>query len=297
MVLIGLMCGLQNNVVIAPLHKEITVKTHRIAAVLMTSVLMVVLVVNQAFAQWYVYCTNCSDMFTQSLERVTNLEKLQQVYNQVTEAIKQTEQQIELVQKSFDQLETMVKNTVGLPNKLKSKMLGTFQKLSSLSQSLNLQRGDASALSQIFSSTYAGTSTIQGLASSTRETMESAAGTIGEMRKAWSQAVDKSQEAAFQESGSQIQDLEQKATELESQLNDLLTTPDGQMKALEAGNQLATMQLQEAQKLRSLLAISVQATVQKTMKDEKQEQIEEEAWKDSLSTEKIKGYNSKSDPF
>ncbi|WP_075354675.1 P-type conjugative transfer protein TrbJ [Desulfovibrio sp. DV] len=246
-------------------------------------------------AQYVVHCTNCSDTFTQSLERVTNLEKLQQVYKQVTEAIKQTEQQIELVQNNIDQLENMVKNTVSLPDKIRTKILGTFQKLSSLSQSLNLQRGDASALSQIFSSTYAGTGTIRDMAKSTRETMESAAGTFDEMRKKWSEEVDRSQQAAFQESGMQIQDLEQKATELESQLNDLLTTPDGQMKALEAGNHLATMQLQEAQKLRSLLSVSVQASVQKTMKDEKKQQIEDEAWKGALSTDKIGNFTSKTD--
>lgn len=248
-------------------------------------------------AQYVVHCTNCSETFTQSLERVTNIEKLEQVYKQVTEAIKQTEQQVELVQKNIDQLENMVKNTVNLPDKIRTKILGTFQKLSSLSQSLNLQRGDASALSQIFSSTYAGTSTIRDLAKSTRETMDAAGGTFDEMRKKWSDEVDRSQQAAFQESGMQIQDLEQKATELESQLNDLLTTPDGQMKALEAGNQLATMQLQEAQRLRSLLAISVQASVQKTMKDEKKEQIAEEAWKDALSTDKIKNFSPNADPF
>ncbi len=272
-------------------------KVSSLSSAFICSVLMMFVFSSPSSAQYVVHCTNCSDTFTQSLERVTNLEKLQQVYKQVTEAIKQTEQQIELVQKNIDQLENMVKNTVSLPDKIRTKILGTFQKLSSLSQSLNLQRGDASALSQIFSSTYAGTGTIRDLAKSTRETMESAAGTFDEMRKKWSDEVDRSQQAAFQESGMQIQDLEQKATELESQLNDLLTTPDGQMKALEAGNQLASMQLQEAQKLRSLLSISVQASVQKTMKDEKNEQIAEEAWKSALTTDKIKNYTSKSDPF
>lgn len=272
-------------------------KISSLSSVCVCSFLTVLALSSSSSAQYVVHCTNCSDTFTQSLERVTNLEKLQQVYKQVTEAIKQTEQQIELVQKNIDQLENMVKNTVSLPDKIRTKILGTFQKLSSLSQSLNLQRGDASALSQIFSSTYAGTGTIRDLAKSTRETMESAAGTIDEMRKKWSDEVDRSQQAAFQESGMQIQDLEQKATELEGQLNDLLTTPDGQMKALEAGNQLATMQLQEAQKLRSLLSISVQANIQKTMKDEKISQAGQDAWKESLSTSKLKDCTSKQDPF
>lgn len=242
-------------------------------------------------AQYAVYCTNCSDVFTQSLERVTNLEQLTQLYNQVTQAIQQTEQQIKMVTQGIEQIENMVRNTMNLPNEIRTKILGTFQKLSSLTQQLNLQRGDASALSQIFKTTYSSASTISSLAKSTKDNMSQAAGAFDEMRKKWSEEVDRSHEAAFQESGMQIEDIEQKATDLEIQLSDLLTTPDGQMKALESGNVIASMQLSEAQKLRTLLAVSVQASVQKNMKDDKNEQMATEAWKESLTTDKLKNFS------
>ncbi len=109
--------------------------------------------------------------------------------------------------------------------------------------------------------------------------------------------MDRSQQAAFQESGSQISDIEQKSTELDSQMNDLLQTPDGQMQALEAGNQIAAMQLQESQRLRMLLAVSAQASTQKQMKDEKTEQMQAEAWKDALSADNLKQYTPRNDPF
>lgn len=244
-----------------------------------------------------VYCTNCSDIFTQSLEHVTSIEQLSQLYTQVSEALKQTEQQIQLVQQGIEQYENMVKNTVNLPDSIRNKIQGTFSKLTSLTQQLDLQRGDASALSQIFKSSYSSTDSIRDLAKSTKDNMAAASSTFDEMRKKWSDEVDRSHQAAFQESGMQINDIEQKAAELDSQLNDLLMTPDGQMKALEAGNQIAALQLQESQKLRSLLAVSVQASVQKGMKDEKNEQIKQDAWKDSLTTDKLKEATSRSDPF
>jgi hypothetical protein len=93
-----------------------------------------------------------------------------------------------------------------------------------------------------------------------------------------------------------ISDIEQKASDLDSQLNDLLTTPDGQMKALEAGNQncrYATPR-KSAATFRSW-PISTQANVQKAMKDEKNEQHSEEAFKDAFETDKLKDYNAQID--
>ncbi|MBI4804094.1 MAG: hypothetical protein HY795_02540 [Desulfovibrio sp.] len=119
------------------------------------------------------------------------------------------------------------------------------------------------------------------------------------MREQIESEAEKAQEAAFQESGSQIDEIEQKSAELDSQLNDLLLTPDGQMKALEAGNQIATLQLRESQRLRQLLAVSIQSSVQRDMKGEKNKQMQEEAWKAVLSTERLQTIinNKQSDPF
>jgi len=211
--------------------------------------------------------------------------------------MQQTQQQITMVQQGIDRYANMVRNTTSLPGQMRSKLQGTFGQLSYLTQQLNVQRGDASVLSQIFSATYAGTKTIRSLAQAPKEEARTAADTYRQMREKWGDAVDRSQQAEFQESGSQISDIEQKSSELDSQLGDLLLTPDGQMKALEAGNQIAAMQLQESQRLRMLLAVSAQASVQKQMKDEKIEQMQAEAWKDALSADNIKQYTPRNDPF
>jgi len=234
-----------------------------------------------------VTCTNCSQMFTQALERVTSLEKLQQVYKQVSEAMTQTEKQITMVQQNMDRYKNMLQNTVKLPMSVLGSMKGTFSQLSSLSQGLNLQRGDASALSQIFKATYANRGAIKDLfktskpdgAPMTEEERAASEAAFLKMREQIEKEAEQAQEAAFQESGGQIEEIEQKAAELDSQLDDLLLTPDGQMKALEAGNQIATMQLRESQRLRQLLAVSIQSSVQRDMKDEKDKQMHEEAWK------------------
>ena len=68
----------------------------------------------QAFA---IYCSNCSNMFVQALERVTSLEQLATLTNQYTEAIQQTAQQIQMVQ-------NMIQNTASLSGNLKSQLSG-----------------------------------------------------------------------------------------------------------------------------------------------------------------------------
>jgi P-type conjugative transfer protein TrbJ len=243
------------------------------------------------------YCTNCSDIFTQALEHTTSIEQLSELYSQVDEAIKQTEQQIELVQQTIKQYENMVQNATSLPNSIKSKITGTFNKLSSLSKQLNTHQGDASTLSQVFSSVYSGSSSIRSLAKSTKDSAASAAESFDEMRQKWAEEVDRGQQSAFQEAGINIKDIQEQASDLETQIGDLLNSPDGQEKALEAGNQLSAMQLLEARKLRSLLSTQAQATVAKAMKEEKNDQAVEALTKEFFKTDKIKNYNSKDDPF
>jgi P-type conjugative transfer protein TrbJ len=256
---------------------------------------IILMIPSTSHCQWTVWCTNCSEMFTQALDRITNITQLTELYKQVDEAIEQTMKQIELVQQGIDQFENMVQNTITLPDQIRSKFQGTFKKLANLTEVLNVQRGDASALSQVFKATYSSASSIRDLASTGKDGIEAAKGLYSSMREKWSEAVDDSHEAAFQESGRQLDELQQQASELDSQLDDLLQTPEGQMQAIESSNQIAALQLQEAQRLRSLLAVSVQAQTQKAMKDEKAEQIADEAWKKALSTEKLNGFTARTE--
>ena len=54
-----------------------------------------------------VYCTNCSEMFTQALERVTNLSQLETLVSQYQEAVTQTIEQIEMVANQVKQYQNM----------------------------------------------------------------------------------------------------------------------------------------------------------------------------------------------
>ena len=100
----------------------------------------------------------------------------------------------------------------------------------------------------------------------------------------WSRRVDDSTRATFQLSGKQLKDLEESG-ELEAYVNDLLSTPDGQQKALMAGNQLAALQIQEARQLRELLATKIQSDLAGQVKREKEGQFSEEMSRALLNSE------------
>ena len=90
------------------------------------------------------------------------------------------------------------------------------------------------------------------------------------------------------------------ADEFDSHIGDLLSTPDGQMQALESANELAALQLKEARELRTLLVTSTQADIQDRMKAEKQDELRSTWWQEMTKTDKLQGISGKSpkaDPF
>ncbi len=222
-----------------------------------------------------VYCTNCSDSFTQQLQQVTNIQQLGQLYEQVAQALQQTQQQIQMVQTGFQQLENMVQNTKALPQSLIGQAEGIFGKISSLSQQLKTNNGDISALSQLFKQIYPAQDQIASVVNQWKTTGDSSA------MKAQSATVDQATTdaaaAAFEASGSSISDIQQNASALDQQIGKLLQTPEGQMQAIQAGNQLVAMQLGEAQKLRQLMSVYVQAQAQKAMEEKYSAKLGQEA--------------------
>ena len=87
--------------------------------------------------------------------------------------------------------------------------------------------------------------------------------------------MDRATQATFQLSGHQLKQLEESG-ELESYVNSLLDTPEGQQQALMAANQLAALQIQEARQLRELIATKVQSDLASQTKKEKEDQMGEE---------------------
>jgi P-type conjugative transfer protein TrbJ len=229
-----------------------------------------------------VFCTNCSQMWTQQMERITNLEQLKNTIDTYKESIMQTQQQIQMVANQIKQYENMIQNTINLPQNVLNEMKGQFSELAKLTQNLKLQKGDYMAMGQVFDNIYPGLDIIKGLASG------DAAKSVTEVWDMWSQEVDRAAQATFQVTGSQLKDLAENSDALDNHISKLLGTPEGQMQAIQSGNALAAVQIDEMRKLRMLMATSVQMSTQMAMKDEKRKQLSKEQIDHMMDTTGIK---------
>jgi len=259
-------------------------------------VLAAFLFAQTAFAQ-VVFCTNCSDIITQALQQATSVEQLSQLYEQVSQAVQQTEQQIQMVQNGIQQYENMLKNTAQLPSNLINELKGNFTRLASLSSTLRTQTGDITALGQVFTNLFPAQSQLGGTAGASPAQAQQASAQYAAQWNTWASNVDQATQATFQLSGQQLADLQQNPEEFQSYIDNLLSTPDGQQKAIMAGNQLAALQVQEARQLRELTATQVQSSIASQMKAEKESQMSKELWQGMSKTDKLGGLSSKPDPF
>ena len=214
-----------------------------------------------------VACVNCSDNWTQQMERVINLEQLKNMLNTYQEAIQQTQQQIALVQSNLQQYQNMIQNTVNLPQNLLNQVKGQFSQLAQLTNKLNLQKGDYLALGQVFNDIYPSLELLKSI------TDGSGVKEVKEVWEKWSTEVDRAAQATFQLTGSQLKDLGENSDDLDRHISSLLSTPEGQMQAIQSGNSLAAIQIDELRQLRALMATNIQAATQALMKDEKREQL------------------------
>ena len=244
-----------------------------------------------------VTCTNCSNLLTQMLEHITGIEQLSALHSQVSEAVTQTAQQIRMVQQNIEQYANMVQNTMQLPSTLVNELKGTLTRLANLSSLLRTQRGDIVALGKIFMNLFPEHGLFGDLAkASPAQVAEANARYEAEWNK-WAENVDQAVQATFQLSGQQLADLQQDPERFQSYIDNLLSTPDGQQKAIMAGNQLAAIQVQEARQLRELVATQVQSALASQMKGEKESQMQQELWRDVSKTGNLGGLRSKPDPF
>lgn len=217
-----------------------------------------------------VVCVNCSTNWTQMMDRVTNLEQLQNQIKVYKEAAEQTQQQIQMLATQIKQYENMIQNTLNLPESTLNQMKGKFTELANLTNSLTLQKGDYMAMGQVFDEKYPGLDIIKGLANGDSEM------TVSEIWESWSKSVDEAAQATFQVTGSQLKDLAENSTALDDHISRILSTPEGQMQAIQSGNALAAIQIDEMRQLRMLMATSIQMTTQMSMKEEKRDQLSKE---------------------
>lgn len=214
-----------------------------------------------------VFCANCSNNWTQQIEKVTSMEQLKQLMKSYSEAIQQTQQQIALVQNNILQYQNMLKNTLNLPANLLDQVKGEFSKLAELTNELNTIKGDVLAMGEVFNDIYPDLELLKNMAGGESDM------TVKEIWTKWSQETDRAAQVAFQVTGSQLKDLAENSDALDSHIENLLSTPDGQMQALQSGNSLAALQIKELRDLRLMMATNIQAAVQSQMKAEKREQL------------------------
>lgn len=244
-----------------------------------------------------VTCTNCSTNLVQFLDRITNVEELSTLMNQYKEAVEQTQQQITMVRQNIEQYQNMVQNTVQLPADLVNELRGNLTRLANLTGNLKTLRGDIVSLGTIFNNLFPEQSLFGDIAGASSDQVAKANAKYEAAWDAWSKNVDRAAQATFQLSGHQLEELQKDAPRFQSYLDSLLSTPDGQQKAIMAGNQLSVLQVQEARQLRELVATQVQSALTSQMKSEKESQMQQEAWRDATKADALKNLKSKPDPF
>lgn len=244
-----------------------------------------------------VSCVNCSNSLLQALDRATNMEQLSTLISEYHESVTQTAQQIRMVQQNIEQYANMLQNTAQLPANLVNELKGNLTRLANLSGNLKTLRGDIVGLGQVFNSLFPEQALFEELAGASPAQVEAADAQYQQQWDKWSATVDQASQATFQLSGHQLDDLQKDAGRFQSYLEELLSTPDGQQKAIMAGNQLSALQVQEARQLRELMATQVQSNLASQMKAEKESQMAQEAWRDTLKTNRIGSAKAKPDPF
>ena len=235
----------------------------------LASTVLLLLVMSAPGQAMTVACVNCSTNWTQNMDRITNLEQLQNALKSYKETIQQTQQQIALVQNNIQQYQTMVQNTLNLPSSMLNQVKGQFSQLAKLTASLKLQKGDYLAMSQVFDSTYPALDLLKTIIDGTGNGVQN----VKDIWTVWSKETDRAAEATFQITGSQLKDLTDDSEALDRHISNLLSTPEGQMQAIQSGNSLAAIQIDELRQLRAMLATSIQAATQAMMKNEKREQL------------------------
>jgi len=250
----------------------------------MSALMLFVLILPMQAHAYSVFCTNCSNTLMQTLMKVESLQQLQTMLKAYDETVNQTVQQIQMVRQNIEQFSNMVKNTVQLPKKVITAFAGELSKLAQITNELNTIRNDVIGLSKIHDELYMSRGVLADLANAPSSALGGSTSTLHNYRDKWFERIDESTEATFKLSGQQLKDMEQSG-KLESHINELLSTPDGQVKAIMASNQLASLQIYEARQLRELMLTRVQSDLAGQMKKNKEEQYAEEMSRHMFDTE------------
>lgn len=222
-----------------------------------------------------VYCVNCSEQWTQAAERVTSIQKLNQMYSDYREYVEQTAHLLENVHQNITMIKDMQHNTIGLPSEIIGKIYDEMTRLAKVTNALNTIRADIEGTEKIYDEYYKAQAEYKKLANLPNDMLSERNVTIRADIDKMGERIDEATKATFQLSGSQLRDLEESG-KMEDYINDLVNNADGRNEMLQAGNQLAKLQYSEARQLRELVATTIQSNLATQVRDEKERQIEEE---------------------
>lgn len=233
-----------------------------------------------------IYCSNCSTKFVQALDRVTNVSQLSTMMSQLDNDVAQTAHQLRMVQQNVEQYENMMKNTKNLDPNVLSEMQGEFRRMGNLIRELDTRKAEADAAARKYQEMYPDQAAIGGMGQ----------GEYQQQWDTWAAENDRAAKATYQMSSKQLGDL-QDADEYDARVQELLNTPEGRMEAIQAGNQLSAMALQESRSLRALLATQAQQQAQAAAMEQKEKQAQEEHARTLLKDSGVMGKVSTPAPF
>nr|WP_320192716.1 P-type conjugative transfer protein TrbJ [uncultured Desulfobacter sp.] len=222
------------------------------------ALLSIITFVNVSMAGIPVTCLNCSNLFTQALEYIKDIEQLAEEIKQYEQLVKQTE--------------NAITNTMNLPSNLASNLQSQMRVAVANVNRLKSYKADMDALYTIFTDTWPELEDIKvdGVL------MKDRIATKQKQFKKAAEKVDNILQSNFRLSGQQLQDL-QDSGDFDSYLDDLLSTKEGRQQAIEAGNQINALTVHEMRQTRALLANYVQAqAAESAQKQNEERQLEAE---------------------
>lgn len=198
---------------------------------------------------------------------------------------------IEQTQNLIQQTEMEIRNLVQLAEDIKNRPLEWLLDLAQKTAELETYRADFNTLAQTFNEMWPDESMLADLAGADQTEIEAANEEYQRLYDEWSSAVDTSLQATFQLTGSQLQEMVDNG-EMKAYIEELLMTKDdeGHQRTLEAANQLAALQINEARQLRELIATHAQGETIRDAKEEKRDEMIQKSWEDACKTDKLEDW-------
>lgn len=215
-----------------------------------------------------VTCLNCSERGLMALQDVRTAQEFNQLLRTYDEAVQQTKHQLNLWMNNIDQYKQMVKNATTLPKAILDRFNTELSDLASMSDDLRTLKGDYMATAQYFDMVYPGYDALKALMGPDSNL------SLKDFWETWTRDADQAIQDTFKMTGYQLHDLVSNSGELEEYINNELLKDDlTEVQTLQSANKLASIQIEEARKMRMLMATSIQTANQVAKTDAKNDQL------------------------